>query len=83
MSTMRAGRPAGWTLLPLNHKVRWYPQVKARVVLALRSGKLSMEEAVRRYFLSPEELAEWALEIKRESGSEYGADDKRQSRNDR
>ena len=45
--------------LPPTVATRWSPRRKAEVVLAARSGNISREEAYRRYFLSPEELAAW------------------------
>ena len=48
-------------LPPLN--VRWTRARKAIVVAAVRVGMLSLEDAARRYEMSPDELAEWqALE---------------------
>jgi Protein of unknown function (DUF1153) len=51
--------------LPPNNTVRWSPQRKASVVEAVRSGLIGLDEACRRYQLSPEEFQEWqqALEV--------------------
>lgn len=45
-------------LPPANTK-RWVARRKAAVLAALRSRKISMEEACRRYALSEEELLAW------------------------
>jgi hypothetical protein len=45
--------------LPPTVATRWSPRRKAEVVLAVRSGNISREEAYRRYLLSPEELGAW------------------------
>ncbi len=49
--------------LPPTVATRWSARRKAEVVFAARSGKISREEAYRRYLLSPEELAAWEAAI--------------------
>jgi transposase-like protein len=44
---------------------RWTPSRKAAVVMAVREGVLSLEEACRRYTLSPEEFAAWEQAMER------------------
>jgi transposase-like protein len=46
-------------MLPTPGAARWSPNRKEAVVRAIRRGALSVEEARRRYNLSPDELAEW------------------------
>ena len=45
--------------LPPPNTTRWTIRRKAAVVVAVRSGKIGMEEAVRRYQLSEEEFLSW------------------------
>jgi hypothetical protein len=45
--------------LPLPNTKRWVVRRKAAVVAALRSGMITMEEALRRYQLSEEEFVFW------------------------
>lgn len=45
--------------LPLPGPTRWSAREKAAVVVAVRSGKLSLSEAFDRYSLSPEEFSHW------------------------
>jgi hypothetical protein len=45
-------------LPPVNTR-RWVSRRKAAVVLAVRGGVISRQEAYERYMLSPEELAAW------------------------
>ena len=45
-------------LPPANTK-RWVIRRKAAVVAAVRSGKITMEEALRRYQLTEEEFLSW------------------------
>jgi transposase-like protein len=45
--------------LPVPGVARWSPNRKEAVVKAVRRGALSVEEADRRYDLSPDELNEW------------------------
>jgi hypothetical protein len=51
--------------LPPPNTRRWTVRRKAAVVLAVRHGKLSLDEAHRRYMLSPEEFAAWERAIDR------------------
>jgi Protein of unknown function (DUF1153) len=50
--------------LPPSNTVRWSPQRKALVVEAVRSGLMGLDEACRRYQLSPEEFQEWQQTLK-------------------
>ena len=45
--------------LPPPNTTRWTIRRKAAVVAAVRSGTISMEEAMRRYQLSEEEFLSW------------------------
>jgi transposase-like protein len=45
--------------LPAPDVARWSPNRKEAIVRAVRRGALSVEEAGRRYDLSPDELNEW------------------------
>ena len=45
--------------LPPPNTTRWTIRRKAAVVAAVRSGTISMEEALRRYQLSEEEFLSW------------------------
>jgi hypothetical protein len=45
-------------LPPANNK-RWVVRRKAAVVTAVRRGKITLEEALRRYQLSDEEFHSW------------------------
>jgi hypothetical protein len=45
--------------LPRPDLDRWGPRRKAEVVVAIRGGLISLEEAVDRYRLSMEEVANW------------------------
>jgi len=45
--------------LPPPNTMRWVARRKAAVVAAVRSGKITMEEALRRYQLSEEEFLSW------------------------
>jgi hypothetical protein len=51
-------------LPPANTK-RWVSRRKAAVVLAMRAGVVSREDAYKRYALSPEELAAWDMAFDR------------------
>jgi len=59
--------PAGEALsrddLPANADIRWVRRRKARVVAAVRSGILSLHEALERYSLSVEEFVGWEREV--------------------
>jgi hypothetical protein len=45
--------------LPPPNTTRWVVRRKAAVVTAVRSGKITMEEALRRYQLTEEEFLSW------------------------
>jgi hypothetical protein len=45
--------------LPPADTKRWVPRRKAAVVVAVRSGAISLEEACRLYHLSAEEFRAW------------------------
>jgi hypothetical protein len=45
--------------LPASDTKRWHVNRKAEVVLGVRHGVISLEEACRRYKLSVEEFASW------------------------
>ena len=45
--------------LPPPNTTRWVIRRKAAVVVAVRSGKITMEEALRRYQLTEEEFLSW------------------------
>jgi hypothetical protein len=45
--------------LPPPNTMRWVARRKAAVVAAVRSGRIRMEEALRRYQLSEEEFLSW------------------------
>ncbi len=45
--------------LPPTNPTRWGASQKAAVVLAVRSGTISLNEAHDRYMLSEEELSRW------------------------
>jgi transposase-like protein len=47
------------TNLPPADTRRWVVRRKAAVVAAVQSGKITLEEACRRYNLSEEEFREW------------------------
>lgn len=48
--------------LPPSNTARWSPKRKASVVFAIREGRLSVENAVKRYaHLSKEEINEWMM----------------------
>jgi transposase-like protein len=47
------------TSLPPPDTRRWVVRRKAAVVAAVQSGKITLEEACRRYNLSEEEFREW------------------------
>ena len=63
------GGPAGFLSireLPAPDTVRWVARRKAEVVMAIRTGLITEQDACRRYRLSPDELAAWttAFELK-------------------
>ena len=45
--------------LPPPNTKRWVARRKAAVVAAVRSGRITMDEALRRYQLSEEEFLSW------------------------
>jgi hypothetical protein len=45
--------------LPPPNTTRWIIRRKAAVVVAVRDGKITIEEALRRYQLSEEEFLSW------------------------
>jgi hypothetical protein len=45
--------------LPPPNTMRWVSRRKAAVVAAVHSGRITMEEALRRYQLSEEEFLSW------------------------
>jgi hypothetical protein len=45
--------------LPDSGRIRWGARRKLAVILGIRSGIISREEAYSRYLLSAEELASW------------------------
>ena len=51
-------------LPPLSPK-RWTPKRKAAVILAIRKGTISLQEAGERYCLSVEELEHWERDLDR------------------
>jgi len=53
------GEPLSKADLPPADTARWTASKKANVVIAIRSGLLSLEEAERKYMLSTEELMSW------------------------
>ncbi len=57
LSWPRRGPPAG--VLPPAGLIRWSAWKKAAVVIAVRSGTISVREACDRYILSEEELSRW------------------------
>ncbi len=55
----RHAEPDIWGSLPIQGNVRWTPWRKRDVVVALRDGTITAHEAIERYRLSREELADW------------------------
>jgi transposase-like protein len=51
--------------LPQGIPKRWTAQRKAAIILAIRKGSISAQEACAHYDLSPEELAEWERDLDR------------------
>jgi hypothetical protein len=51
--------------LPPPETQRWVARRKAQVVAAVRCGRLTFEEACRRYNISPEEFISWERAIDR------------------
>ena len=70
---MPSNKPAGadWDKsrflagLPPADTQRWSSRRKAAVVIAIRAGVLSSQEACKRYTLSPEELGAWEAALDR------------------
>jgi transposase-like protein len=56
LSLLRAPTVGG---LPPPNTQRWVARRKAAVVAAVRSGTITMEEALRRYQLTEEEFLSW------------------------
>jgi hypothetical protein len=52
-------KAADQIILPPAGTVRWGSHKKVAVVLGIRAGLITREEAYARYMLSPEELAFW------------------------
>ena len=70
MDHIRLGKntsPAGDSLdgLPPPDTRHWVARRKAQVVEAIQSGRLSLDEAVRRYRLSVEEFGAWKRQLYR------------------
>ena len=59
------GNPLTLADLPSSNTKRWVIRRKAEVVVAVRGGLLSLDEACRRYTLTPEEFLAWQCAIKR------------------
>lgn len=51
--------------LPSNHTERWVARKKAEVVMAVRGGLLSLDEACERYKLTTEEFLAWQSALHR------------------
>ena len=60
------GEPLTLADLPPANTRRWVIRRKAEVVVAVRGGLLSLEEACRRYTLSVEEFLSWQRAIDRD-----------------
>jgi transposase-like protein len=67
--TRLSGRGQMQDELPAPETRRWVARRKAQVVAAVRAGKLSLEDACRRYSLSAEEFGAWAQAIDRHGPS--------------
>lgn len=52
--------------LPSNHAIHWVPKRKAAVVRAIAGGAIELDEALRRYRLSQDELRTWQSRLARE-----------------
>jgi hypothetical protein len=59
--------------LPPANTNRWVARRKAAVILAIRAGVISREEAYERYALSPEELAAWEAAFDRDASAGCGS----------
>ena len=51
--------------LPSPNTKRWVIRRKAEIVVAVRGGLLSLDEACRRYTLTPEEFLAWQRAVER------------------
>jgi two-component system cell cycle response regulator DivK len=56
----------GTGILPAAGSMRWSARKKAVVVIAVRSGMISIREASRRYMVSDAELADWREALDRD-----------------
>jgi hypothetical protein len=52
--------------LPRSGPTRWGARTKAAVVIAVRSGVLSLSDACSRYMLSAEEFSQWEAAFDRD-----------------
>ena len=59
------GNPLTLTDLPPPNTKRWVIRRKAEVVVAVKGGLLSLEDACRRYTLTVEEFLAWQRAIER------------------
>ncbi|GJL90090.1 MAG: hypothetical protein DHS20C03_37990 [Minwuia thermotolerans] len=59
------GRPLTLDDLPPPSTTRWVARRKAEVVIAVRGGLLTLEDACRRYTLSVEEFLSWQRAVER------------------
>lgn len=59
------GNPLTLDDLPPPNTTRWVIRRKAEVVIAVRGGLLTLEEACKRYNLSAEEFEAWKAAIER------------------
>ena len=59
------GHPLTIANLPLPDTKRWVSRRKAEVVLAVRGGLLSLEEACSRYRLTVDEFLSWQSSVER------------------
>lgn len=50
---------AAFALLPRSNTTRWTPHRKAKIVAAVRSGVVSLNEACHHYKLTSDEFASW------------------------
>jgi uncharacterized protein DUF1153 len=53
------GRPLTLETLPSSQTVRWVRRRKAEVVVAVKGGLLTMQEATERYNISDDEFLGW------------------------
>ena len=58
-------RKRGENELPPPNTKRWAPPRKVAVLQALRTGKLTLEQARERYALSAEEISAWKRHFER------------------